>query len=136
MYAPSARNCQPWHFIVLNQLAVFKQIMEFHPYASPLKEASHAILICGDEKLHNDDGYYVVDCGAATQNILLSAHALGIGSCWIGVHPRTERVNEFKELLHLPEHIQPFALVSLGYPHEEKKHPERFKPERVHTNRW
>lgn len=136
MYAPSAVNRQPWHFIVVTDREVLDRVTEIHPNASFLNTASHAILVCGDDQLQHDDGYYVVDCGAATQNLLLAAHMLGIGACWIGVHPREERKRRFSELFGLPEHVHPFAMVSLGYPDEEKSTPERFRPERIHYNTW
>ncbi|MEX0986915.1 MAG: nitroreductase family protein [Bacteroidales bacterium] len=136
MYAPSAVNCQPWHFIVVTDKERFETIMDFHPNASFLKGASHAILVCGDEEMQHDQGYYIADCAASTQNLLLAAHAMGIGSCWIGVYPRVKRVEMFRELFGLPEHIQPFALVSLGYPTGTKETPERFSQEKIHYNSW
>ncbi len=136
MYAPSAVNKQPWHFIVTSDRQLFEQVTEIHPNAKFLKGASHAILVCGDEKLQHDDGYYLADCGAATQNILLAAHMLGIGSCWIGVFPREKRMELFSKLFQLPPHVQPFALVSLGYPDEIKQDPERFSKEKIHFDRW
>lgn len=136
MYAPSAVNRQPWHFIVVSDRDLLNRIMEIHPHASFLATASHAILVCGDEQLQHDEGYYVVDCGAATQNLLLAAHMLGIGSCWIGVHPREERKKRFSELFGLPAHVHPYALVALGYPQEQKTTPERYRPERIHYNAW
>ena len=101
-----------------------------------LGTASHGIVVCGDEHLQHDDGYWVVDCGAATQNLLLAAHTLGLGSCWVGLHPREARKAAFSSLLGLPSHVQPFALVALGYPHESKSRPRRFDPSRVRHNRW
>jgi len=136
MHAPSAVNCQPWHFIVSSNKEIFRKVTEIHPHSSFLLDASHAILVCGDEKLQHAEGYYLADCGAATENILLAANALGIGSCWIGVFPRMERMLKFKELFNLPEHIQPFALVSLGYPEAAKKHPDRFREDRIHIDQW
>ncbi len=82
MYAPSAVNTQPWHFVVIDRKPIFRQIMEVHPYAQMLQTASHAIVVCGNETLQHGDGYWVVDCRAATQNLLLAAHALGLGTCW------------------------------------------------------
>ena len=73
MYAPSAVNCQPWHFIVIDDRSLMKRIMEIHPHSRMLESASHAILICGDEMLQHDAGYWIADCGAATENILLAA---------------------------------------------------------------
>jgi nitroreductase len=136
MYAPSAVNKQPWHFIVTSDKALFDKVMEIHPNAKFLGDASHAILVCGDEKLQHDDGYYLADCGAATQNILLAAHMLGIGSCWIGIYPRAKRMEHVSELFGLPPHVRPFSLVSLGYPAEEKRSPERFDRKKIHVDHW
>jgi len=77
MYAPSAVNMQPWHFVVIDDPTMMETIMEIHPYARMLQTASHAVVVCGDEQLQHGDGYWVVDCGAATQNLLLAEHALG-----------------------------------------------------------
>lgn len=136
MYAPSAVNLQPWHFVVIDQWPVMEKIMEIHPHARMLQTASHAIVVCGDLQLQHDDGYWVVDCGATTQNLLLAAYALGLGSCWVGIHPREERKSAFSRLLSLPSHVLPFALVALGYPDEQKRRPERFHPDKVKLNAW
>ncbi len=136
MYAPSAVNRQPWHFVVIDEPALLEKIMEIHPHARMLQTASHAVVVCGDEHLQHDDGYWVVDCGAATQNLLLAAHTLGLGACWVGLHPREERKAAFSRFLQLPSHVLPFALVALGYPEEHKPRPERFHPEKVKYNGW
>lgn len=136
MYAPSAVNKQPWHFIVIDSRKTMQQIMEIHPHAGMLRTASHGIVICGDEQLQHDDGYWVVDCGAATQNLLLAAHSLGLGACWVGIQPREARKKAFSSLLGCPAHVKPFALVTLGYPAEAKPMPERFHPEKVKLNMW
>lgn len=136
MYAPSAVNRQPWHFVVVDQRPLLDKMMKIHPHAGMLKTASHGIVVCGDEKLQHDDGYWIVDCGAATQNLLLAVHTLGLGACWVGLHPREGRKASFSELLNLPSHVQPFALVALGYPEEIKSRPERFHPEKVRHNGW
>ncbi|HER08966.1 MAG TPA: nitroreductase family protein [Bacteroides sp.] len=136
MYAPSAVNSQPWHFVVVDNRKMMDRIMEIHPYAAMFRTASHGIVVCGDEQLQHGDGYWVVDCGAATQTLLLAAQTMGIGSCWVGIHPRKERKEAFSRLLELPPHVNPFALVALGYPAETKPRPARFKPERVKRNTW
>ena len=136
MHAPSARNEQPWHFIVIDQAELFEKIMKVHPYASMLSEAEVAILVCGDEKLELSKGYWPVDCSAATQNILLAAHSLGLGAVWLGVYPRKERMDGIRGIFNLPAHVQPFSLVSAGFPAEAKKFPDRFKEERVRWNQW
>ena len=136
MYAPSAVNKQPWHFIVINDKAIFRQIMEVHPHSKMFETANIGILVCGDLKLQHGDGYWLADCGAATQNLLLAATDLGIGSCWIGIYPREDRMKAMKEIFSLPEHVEGFALIALGYPAEEKKTPERYHAEKVFLNRW
>ena len=136
MYAPSAVNCQPWHYMIIDDRSLLDRIMDIHPYAKMLKEAPCAILVLGDEDLQHAPGYWVVDCGAATQNILLAAHSKGIGSVWLGLHPREQRKEGIRQLFDLPGHIQPFALVALGYPNETKQAPDRFRRERIHNNGW
>lgn len=136
MYAPSARNQQPWHFIIIDDRQLLNKMMSIHPYAKMLGQAQWAILVCGDEKLELSKGYWVVDCSAAAQNILLAAHGSGLGAVWLGLHPREERKNDIRKLFGLPDHIQPLSLISVGYPAEEKEQPERFKTERIHHNQW
>jgi len=136
MYAPSAVNMQPWHFVVIDNPSMIEKIMEIHPHARMLQSASHAVVVCGDENLQHDDGYWMVDCGAATQNLLLAAQTMGLGACWVGLHPREERKTAFSRLLKLPSHVKPFALVALGYPEEQKTRPDRFHAEKVRYNGW
>ena len=136
MYAPSARNQQPWHFVVVTERGILNQITQVHPYAKMLVEAQLAVLVCGDETLELSQGYWVIDCSAATENILLAAHGIGLGAVWLGLHPREERKQAIRDLFKLPENIQPLSLISIGYPDEVKETPERFKPERIHYNKW
>jgi nitroreductase len=137
MYAPSANNKRPWYFIIVDERNIMDRIQAIHPYSSMLSEASHAIVICGDEKLQNGPMYYPLDCSAATQNILLAAHAMGYGAVWLGVHPRKERVASISKLFELPVHIIPVSIVSLGVPvHIPEKHPDRFEPEKIKRNSW
>lgn len=136
MYAPSASNQQPWHFIAITEREILNKIKEVHPYAKMLGEAPLAILVCGDQKLELSKDYWVVDCSAATQNILLAAHGIGLGAVWLGIHPRVERKQEIRSIFNLPDHVQPASLISVGYPAEEKETPNRFKPDRIHYNAW
>ncbi|MCU0461884.1 MAG: nitroreductase family protein [Bacteroidales bacterium] len=137
MYAPSARNRRPWHFIVIDDRKVMSRIMEMHPYASMLSEASHAIVVCGDQKLENGPGYYKLDCSAASQNILLAAHSLGLGAVWLGVEPRQERIEGISKLMGLPPHIIPLSIISLGIPVKiPVEIPDRYEPEKIRRNRW
>ena len=136
MYAPSAVNKQPWHFIIFREKNTIDKICEVHPNASMLHQADLGILICYDEKLQHDEGYGPVDCSAATQNLLLAAHGEGLGACWIGIYPRSKRIETLHKLFNLPEHLIPFSVVSLGYPAESKDIPERYKKDRIHHEKW
>jgi nitroreductase len=136
MYAPSARNTQSWQFMVITERAILDEIRKVHPYAGMLKEATLAILVCGDKTLETNEGYLNTNCSAATQNILLAAYDLGLGSVWLGVYPREERMKGLSSLFQLPGHIIPISLIAIGYPAEAKEDPDRFLPERIHYNKW
>jgi len=135
MYAPSAGNRQPWCFVVINDRKILNEIPEYHPYAQMLKEAPVAILVCCDSDLQLGE-HGVQDCSAATQNILLAAHAKGLGAVWLGIYPAEPTVTATKKLLNLPEHITPISLISIGYPAEQKPRPDRYQADRVHYNQW
>lgn len=136
MSAPSAHNQQPWHFVVLRERSILDEIPRHFRYGQMLKKAPAAILVCGDPSLARSEGYWVQDCAAATQNILLAAQALGLGAVWVGTYPRKRQVKKMRELLGIPEHVIPFALVPIGHPAEEKEAADRYKPERIHYERW
>ena len=136
MFAPSARNRQPWHFVLLNDKEKFLKIEEFQPHTKMLKDAQWGIVVCGDENLAHTPEYWPVDCAAATENILLAAHGMGFGAVWLGIYPRPERVAAMKELLELPPHIHAFSIIAVGCPDQQIPQPERFKPERIHINKW
>jgi len=137
MYAPTAADEQPWYFVIITDRALLERIPSLHPYASMVSEAAAAILVCGSPGLEKHAGMWVQDCAAATQNLLLAAHAKGLGSVWVGVYPREERMAPLRMLLGIPSHLQPFALLPLGVPAE---HPElendRYREERVRVNHW
>jgi len=136
MYAPSARNYRSWQFIVIDDRKMLDDLSALHPYAKMLKQAPLAILVCGDKSIEPEEGYNAVNCSAATQNILLAAHAMGLGSVWLGVYPREARMKDIAAYLKLPAHIMPINLIALGYPDEVKTKPERFEEEKVHLNGW
>lgn len=136
MSAPSAGNQQPWQFIVINDRKTLDEIPKFHPFSQPLREAPVAIVVCGDMKRENFKGFWVQDCSAATENILVAARARGLGTVWLGVHPMEDRVKGMRKLLGLPETIVPLSIIPVGYPAEEKPRASRYDPSRVHYNRW
>jgi nitroreductase len=136
MMAPSAGNQQPWQFIVVTDAAILAKIPDVHPYAAMATEAPVSILVCGDVKLEKHKGFWVQDCSAAIQNMLLAAHALGLGSVWTGIYPREDRVEGFRKLFKLPPHIIPLALLPVGYPGQKTGQLDRFQAERIHKNKW
>ena len=82
------------------------------------------------------EGFLVQDGSAATENILIAAHAKGLGAVWLGIYPLKERTTGMRKLLNIPERILPLSLISIGYPAERVSKEDRYQPSRVHTNRW
>jgi len=136
MAAPSAGNQQPWAFVILRDRERLERVHDFHPYAGPLRTAALAILVCGDLGRQKHEGYWVQDCSAAVENLLLAAANMGLGTCWLGVHPQPEREAGCRELCAVPDHLVPFALVAVGVPAETKGPADYYGPERVHQETW
>lgn len=136
MSAPSAGNQRPWHFVVIRDRIMLNEVPKFHQYSGAVKESPCAILVCGDLLLEKHKGYWVQDCSAATQNILIAAQAKGLGSCWLGVYPRDFRIEGFRKIFQLPDNIVPFAVIPIGYPAETKQKINRYDENRVHYDKW
>ncbi len=136
MQAPSANNEQPWHFIVVHDRELLDSITEFHPHAKMLNEAQLAIIVCSQVDPEKKWEMWVQDCSAATQNILLAAHALNLGAVWLGVHPREERINGVKQLFNLPEDTHPFSIIAIGHPRVLPEPVDRFDESCIHVNKW
>ena len=136
MAAPSAGNQQPWQFVVIRDKGLLSAITEVHPYSKMLPFAQIAILVCGDPRSGKWPQYWDQDCAAATENMLIAAEQLGLGSVWLGVHPLTERVEGVRALLGIPDSIVPFSLLPVGWPAERKEPADRYDAARVHTDRW
>lgn len=131
MMAPSACNTRPWEFVVVKDRAKLEEIMAVHPYVSMLKTASLAIIVCAKPELQDGicPGYFPEDCGAATQNILLSAAALGYGTCWCGVYPMETRVEAIRKVIGVDS--VPFSVVAMGVADEAPAARGFFDEERV-----
>lgn len=134
MAAPSARNRQPWQFVVVRERETLRKLSEAHPYGEMLAGAAAAIAVCGDTNAAPD--YWIQDCSAATENILIAAAALGLGAVWLGCHPRPERVSAIRELLGIPEHIGVLSLISIGHPAEKKAPRTQYDEAKVHKEKW
>lgn len=136
MQAPSARNYQPWHFIITTDREILNKIPTVHPYAEMMYQATLAILVCGDLNAEKKVDYIVEDCSAATQNILLAAHGLGLGAVWLGVYPRKKRSEGMINLFNLPDNIVPISLIACGNPAENISPEDRYDQNKVHINSW
>ena len=136
MAAPSAHNRQPGHFVVVRSRETLLGITKFHPYSKMLEHAPLAIVVCGDAELDGGTGFWVEDCSAATQNILLAARDAGLGAVWLGVYPMAPLVEGVKKLLGLPEKVTPLNIIPVGYPAEEKPPGNRFNEAKIHREKW
>ncbi|HOW68050.1 MAG TPA: nitroreductase family protein [Candidatus Paceibacterota bacterium] len=138
MAAPSAMARDPWRFVVIRQRDTLEAIAASLPNGGMLASAAVGIVVCGDLNVAHDRqlSYLLQDCSAAIENILLAASAIGLGACWLGVHPRENRIARLREILDLPEDIIPVAGIALGIPGEKKRSRTRFKAAYVHPERW
>ena len=139
MAAPSAGNRKPWHFVTITGRSRLDALADAHPHGKMLHEAPLCIAVCGapaDSFKGPGQAYWVQDCAAATENILLAATALGLGSVWLGVHPLQEREQAVRDLLSIPKDIVPLCLISIGHPAEAKEPRTQYDAGRVHSERW
>jgi nitroreductase len=133
MAAPSASNLKPWHFIVVTRREILNKLAEAHPHAKMLNDAPLCISVCGDPDASR---YWVQDCSAATENLLLAVTALGLGAVWCGVHPRPERVKEVSKILSIKPPLIPLNLIAIGHPAEEKEPRTQYDESRIHKEKW
>lgn len=138
MAAPSAKDLRPWSFIGITQREVLNMLSEKLPYGKMLVNAQAAIVVCGEPEkgVKNVRDYWVQDCSAATQNILLAAEAIGLGAVWIGVFPRDDRVENVKKILNIPENVFPLNVISIGYPAGDEKPKDKFDETNIHWETW
>lgn len=137
MYAPSAGNEQSWEFIVTKSKDELKALAAAHPYGKALENAAVAVTVCGNRReLKFPQEYWVEDCSAAAQNLMVQAAELGIGSVWLAVYPCEDRVERISKKLELPDYVVPLCVISMGYPDEQKTAEDRFKPEKIHNSKW
>ena len=139
MAAPSAINKQPWAFIVVTDEALIAQLGEALPYSRCSNHPACAIIPCGDltKAIPGEMGaFWVNDVSAATENLLLAAHSMGLGAVWTGLHPDMKRAEMVQQLLGLPEHIIPLCVVPVGVPAEHPAVKDKYLPENIHHNGW
>ncbi|MFI3239999.1 MAG: nitroreductase family protein [Bacteroidales bacterium] len=138
MAAPTAGNRQPWEFVVVTDRAILDAIPTFIPGAHMAAKAQIAIVVCGSPSASLVPEYWVQDCSAATENILLAAHAMGLGAVWCGAYPNNaeDKVGKMKTLLSLPDDIYALSVIVLGYPNSEPVIKDKWKPAKVHYNKF
>jgi nitroreductase len=138
MAAPSAAAKDPWRFVVVRKRQALSEISAALPNGQMIAGAALGIAVCGDLQAAHDQqlSYLLQDSSAAIENLLLCAHVLGLGTCWLGVHPREQRVNALKQILSLPASVIPVACIAIGYPAETKEPRTRFNRDYVHFEKW
>lgn len=138
MSAPSGVNRQPWEFIVIDDKQLLSELANSLPYAKMAAEAPMAIVVCGNRErfLDGDDStLWEQDLSAASENILLAAHALGLGAVWTCLYPHPDREDAVRRVLNIPPNLIPFNLIPVGYPLTDHKPMDKWHPDRVHHNR-
>jgi len=136
MTAPSAHNEQPWRFLVVKDREMLEKVSAANRNAGMAAKAGVGILVCMDPELAKTKEMAPLDCSNATMNILLAAHALGLGGVWTAAYPEEERMTKYRGLFGIPESIVPFSFVCLGWPEQPGKREDRFKIDRVKYERW
>jgi len=138
MSAPSAFNERSSEFVVIKERKILDEIYRLNPKSLQVKKATVAIVVCGNQEKERDPGkgYWQLDGAVAAENILLAAHAVGLGAVWTAIYPYPERMAAVQKLLNLPEKVIPLTIIPFGYPAEQKPRENRYDPARVHDNRW
>ena len=139
MAAPTARNRQPWQFVVIQDRTAMNSLAEKLPYAKMLASAGAAIIVCGDleiAKAGGTESMWMLDCSAATQNILLAAESMGLGAVWTAAWPYDDRMSAVNETINLPEHVIPLCVIPVGVPTGEDKPKNKWQEERLHWDKF
>jgi nitroreductase len=133
MAAPSGSNRKPWHFVVVRDRETLQALARAHPFGKMMSHAAVGIAVCGDPGISD---WWVQDCTAATENILIAVAGLGLGGVWLGCHGRPEREQAVRDVLGIPQRIGVLSLLSIGHPAEQKEARTQYDPARLHENRW
>jgi nitroreductase len=138
MAAPSAAAKDPWRFVIVRNRQALAGIVAALPNGQMLAGAALGIVVCGELPAAHDQqlSYLLQDCSAAIENLLLAAHILGLGACWLGVHPREQRMSALTKILTLPPSVIPVACIAIGHPGEAKEPRTRFNRDYVNSEKW
>ena len=146
MAAPTAINYQPWHFIVVTDPEIRASLVSGR-VNTMYAQAPCLIVVCGEtnwvrrspdggEPVETENGNWAVDCSLAGENIMLTAHAMGLGGVWTACYPYPDRYELVKEKLGIPETVMPLTVLALGHPAENPQPKDKWKPEKIHRDRW
>ncbi len=141
MAAPTAANQQPWHFVVVNEHNLKDSITAAFEYTKMVEHCSFAVVVCGDmDNLFEGDipdgGFWVEDCSAASENMLIGAHALGVGGVWCGIYPLKDREQRLRAILNLPSNLTPLNVMAFGYPAQPVAPKDKWAPAKIHYNAY
>jgi nitroreductase len=134
--SPSAGDARPWQFAVIDRRDLLDRLEAAMPGCDMLKTAPLAILVCADPARETIPGFWPQDCAAATENLLLAVHGMGLGAVWIGLYPVADRERATREVLRVPDGLVPFAMAAIGRPAEQPELLDRRDMSRVHRNGW
>lgn len=140
MAAPTGMDTRPWKFVIIDDKNAMQQLAAKLPRAKMLAEAQAAIAVCGDMSVLSKDGKpsrnWMLDCSAATENLLLQAEAMGLGAVWTAGYPYPDRLEAIKSALSLPDHIIPLNLIPIGYPKGDPQPKDKYNKNNIHYNKW
>lgn len=139
MVSPTAGNQQCWRFVVITEKTLLAKIPDVQPYAFMVANAAAAIIVCGDvraQKYPPHLAYWIQDGAAAIQSMLLAARAMGLATCWCGLHPQPEWEEGIRVLFGMPEHVRPLGICAVGHSKKPFTRADRFDPAKVHYNGW
>lgn len=139
MSAPSARNRQPWKFFAVDDRDLLNRLADELPYAKMLYQAPLGIIVCGDIRDKEDmtaQTFWVQDCSAAVENILIAVQSLGLGAVWTACYPKDDRVRAPQKILNMPDGIVPLCVIPVGYPDGDTPPVEKFREENIIWNKF
>lgn len=138
MAAPTAGNRQPWEFIIVTDRKILDTFPSIIPNAQMSAKAQAAIVVLGSPTKALLPEYWVQDCSAATENILLAAHGMGLGTVWCGAYPNNDadRVGQMRKLLSIPEDSYALNIIVIGYPDSEPVIKDKWDTAKVHYNKY
>lgn len=134
--APTARNRRPLHFILVKDRGILSELGSMHAFTAMVAGSAFSVLICADGALEERRQFMDQDGSAAAENMLVGAHALGLGGVWCGIHDGGDREAAVRRICSLPDGIAPIALMAFGIPDEQREAPDRYDAGKVHEDRW